>query len=104
MMSESVPQTNFDLGLSELAPLLHIQKLFFINIGGVFCTHKFISTPRHRRSSTSSADVIRLPPPTLFLRREPGDDAKNIFCSITVHFDETQQSCGCHIDEERNFK
>ena len=34
--------TNFDLGLSELVALLHIQKLFFTNFQGGVYTYKFI--------------------------------------------------------------
>ena len=38
MVSELVPEpttANFDLGLSGLAPLPHIRKLFFTNLRGV---------------------------------------------------------------------
>ena len=40
--SSKATPINFDLRLSWLASLLHIWKLFFTNLRGVVCTHKFI--------------------------------------------------------------
>ena len=98
MVSESVPQSTtakFDLGLSGLASLLHIRKLFFTNLQGVVhayklsfeltifcwvdkmsCVHvvsfyNLIGTarPRRRKSTTFPPDVTRLSPPPIFEER-----------------------------------
>ena len=98
MVSESVPQpttANFDLGLSGLASLPHIWKVFFTNLWGVVYAYKFIfeltifcwvdkmsrvhvvsfcnligtTRPRRRKSKTFPPDVTRLSPPPVFEER-----------------------------------
>ena len=92
---ESVLQSttsNFDLGLSGLAPLLHIWKLFFTNLWGVVYAYKFIfelvifcwlhkmsrlhvvlfcnligtARPRWQKLTTFPVDVTRFSPPPIF--------------------------------------
>ena len=110
MVSELVSQptaANFDLGLSGLAPLPYIRKLFFTNLRGevytcqvyfrvgnfllsgqnVTCTHGFVlQSDWYCHSKAVEVDnfspgcyqALSSPP---FLRREPGNEASSHWAS-----------------------